>query len=322
MKKTILLLIFLCLLFGAYLYFYSMELTYSSSQEMMEWVWDKANVGMFKIGETSVSFVNLLIAIFIFMFGVFIGKNYKNVVSKKMQIGSSAKLGTQTLIANMGYYVIIIISLSISLNFLGINLSSIAFIAGALSVGIGFGLQTIVSNFISGLILMFERSIKIGDYIELSEELKGTVVDIRMRYTMITTNSNMDVLVPNQSFIQNNVINWTMNDQICRFDIPFGVAYGTNPSDVVEIVLNKINECGLDIIFTSKDKMTRVMMTGMGDSSVNFELNVWIQGQATLTPKGTTSKFLILIYEALYESNIAIPFPQMDIYVKELPKSS
>jgi len=321
MKKTILLLILLCLLFGAYIYFYSMELTYSSSQEMLKWVWEKANVGMFKIGESPVSFVNLLIAIFIFMFGVFIGKNYKNVVSKKMQTSATAKLGTQTLIANMGYYVIIIISLSISLNFLGINLSSIAFIAGALSVGIGFGLQNIVSNFISGLILMFERSIKIGDYIELSEELKGTVVDIRMRYTMITTNSNMDVLVPNQSFIQNNVINWTMNDDIRRFDIPFGVAYGTSPAKVIEIVLKKINESELDIIFTSKERITRVIMSGMGESSVDFELNVWIHGSAILFPKRTSSMFLILIYDALYESNIAIPFPQMDIYVKELPKS-
>ncbi len=321
MKKTILLLLVSCLLFVAYLYFSGAPLTHESTDEIAKWIWKTANDEMFKVGDTSVSFISLFISILIFLVGMFIGKNYKIVVSRKMQKGAVVKYGTQTLIANIGYYVIIIISLSISLNFLGISLSSIAFIAGALSVGIGFGLQTIVSNFISGIILMFESSIKIGDYIEITDELKGTVVDIRMRYTMITTNSNMDVLVPNQSFIQNNVINWTMNDDIRRLDIPFGVAYGTNPSEVVDIVLKKINESGLEVIYTSTQKMTRVIMTGMGDSSVDFELNVWIQGNATLVPKRTSSMFLILIYEALYESNIAIPFPQMDIYVKELPKS-
>lgn len=321
MKKTFLLLFIICLFFGVYLYFNGLSSSYASTQGMMHWIWEKANTTMFSIGDSSISFVSLVVAILIFLLGIIVGTYYKLIVGQKLQSAANAKHGTQTLIANIGYYIIIIISLTVSLNFIGINLSSIAFIAGALSVGIGFGLQNIVSNFISGLILMFERSIKIGDYIEISEELKGTVADIRMRYTMITTNSNMDVLVPNQSFIQNNVINWTMNDDIRRFDIPFGVAYGTNPNQVVEVVLKKINESGLDIIYISKERITRVIMTGMGESSVDFELNVWIQGSATLVPKRTSSKFLMLIYEALYESSISIPFPQMDIYVKELPKS-
>ncbi|MBN2816084.1 MAG: mechanosensitive ion channel [Campylobacterales bacterium] len=321
MKKTLWLLLVLCILFGVYIYITSMSQTYTTTKELIAWSWSMANTGFFTIGGTSISFVSLVLSVVIFLLGMFIGKNYKKLVTQKIYTSSDVKHGSHTLVANIGYYVIVVISLAIALNFLGINLSSIAFIAGALSVGIGFGLQNIVSNFISGLILMFERSIKIGDYIELSSDLKGKVIDIRMRYTMITTNSNMDILVPNQSFIQNNVINWTMNDDICRFDVPFGVAYGTNPSKVIEVILEKINSADLEMVYTSPEKITRVIMTGMGESSVDFELNVWIKGEATLVPKRTTSVFLTLIYEALYESDISIPFPQMDIYVKELPRS-
>jgi len=203
---------------------------------------------------------------------------------------------------------------------LGINLSSIGLVAGALSVGIGFGLQNIVSNFISGIILMFERSIKIGDYIELSEELKGHVTGINMRSTTINTNSNIDVIVPNQNFIQNNVINWTMNDETRRFQIPFGVAYGTKPQMVVDVIRDAVKNSGFTDVVDTPKRHTRVIMAGMGSSSVDFELFVWIKGSETLYPKRTTSRFLVLLYNALYANNIEIPFPQQDLHIKSIDK--
>ncbi len=201
---------------------------------------------------------------------------------------------------------------------MGIDLSSIALVAGALSVGIGFGLQNIISNFVSGIILMLEKSIKLGDYIQLDENIRGKVVDIKMRAITINTNSNIDIIVPNQDLIQNHVINWTMNDNIRRFEIPFGVAYGTSPKKVEEVILNAIKNSGFKDIYTTKDRFTRVVMTGMGDSSVDYELFVWVRGKEILYPKRTTSRFLTLIYDTLYENNIEIPFPQQDIHIRSI----
>jgi len=117
---------------------------------------------------------------------------------------------------------------------------------------------------------MFERSIKIGDYIEIDDEIRGHISDIRMRSTTITTNSNIDVIVPNQDFIQSKVINWTMNDKIRRFEIPFGVAYGTDVHKVIDVVLDAVNKSGFRDIYNTPFRHTRVIMTGMGDSSVNL----------------------------------------------------
>lgn len=275
------------------------------------------NKPLFSINTVQVSFLKLMIALMIFLIGFFVGGVYKRYIKHLSTKSSAVSSSTRTLLSNLGYYSIVVITLFISLNVLGVNLSSITLVAGALSVGIGFGLQNIVSNFISGIILMFEKSVKVGDYVELSDSLRGKVADIRMRSTVITTNANIDVIVPNQTFIQNNVINWTMNDNIKRFEIPFGVAYGTDVNKVMNVVLEAVKNSNFTDIYTSKEKFTRVIMTEMGDSSVNFMLFVWIKGEDMLYPKRTTSKFLILIYNALNKNNITIPFPQLDLHVKK-----
>ncbi len=142
-----------------------------------------------------------------------------------------------------------------------------------------------------------------------------------MRSITVNTNSNIDITIPNQSLVENRVINWSMNDKIKRFEIPFGVAYGTSPDDVIKIVLEAVEKSDCKAIFTSKNRYTKVIMTEMGDSSVNFELFVWIAGKEIFYPKSVTSKFLILIYNALNENNIEIPFPQQDIHIRSLDKS-
>ena len=285
-------------------------------ENSFETLWNYLNKPLFTIGDQKISLLKLLLALFTFLVAIFIGALYKRSIHRidSRSISSS----TKTLLANLGYYFILLVAFFISLNILHINLTSIALIAGALSVGIGFGLQNIVSNFVSGLILMFERSIKIGDYIEIDGELRGRVTDIRMRSTTINTNDNIDIVVPNQKLIQDNVINWTMNDKIRRFEIPFGVAYGTNPSKVIDVVLDAVKKSGFKDIYHSKDRYTRVIMTGMGDSSLDFKLFVWIKGEEVLYPKRTTSRFLILIYEALQANGIEIPFPQRDLHLRSI----
>jgi len=291
--------------------------TLQEAKNVLALFWQEANAPLFNINNTPISAFKLTLALIVFIVSFFIGSFYKRKITN---LDTSLKLSasSKTLIANLGYYIIVLIAFFISLKILGVNLSSLAIVAGALSVGIGFGLQNIVSNFISGLILMFEKSIKIGDYIEFSESLRGRVLDISMRSTTITTNDNINVIVPNRELIENRVINWTMNDRIRRFRIPFGVAYGSDAHKVIKVVLDAVKNSGYGDIYHDKYRKTRVIMTGMGDSSLNFELQVWIKGEETLYPKRTMSRFLILIYDALNENSIEIPFPQRDLHIKSI----
>ncbi len=300
-------------------------LTGSGEEELKSiWyqVWGYINQPLFNINNTPISIFKLAISLLIFIVGFIVGIVYKKKIKNITSDSETFTTSTRTLLANLGYYIIVIIAFFISLNVLGVKLSSFAVVAGALSVGIGFGLQNIVSNFVSGLILMFERSIRIGDYIQLDDNLRGYVSDIRMRSTTINTNQNIDVIVPNQKLIQNNVINWTMSDNIRRFEVPFGVAYGTDVYKVIDCVTKAVLNSNMksDVINTSKFT-TKVIMTGMGDSSVNFELFVWVKGDLLHRPKRTASEFLIIIYNTLYENNIEIPFPQQDLHIRSVDDS-
>jgi small-conductance mechanosensitive channel len=163
--------------------------------------------------------------------------------------------------------------------------------------------------------------VKIGDYIQLDENLRGHVTDIKMRSITVNTNSNIDVIIPNQDLIQNRVINWTMNDKTRRFEIPFGVAYGTDPQKVIDVILKAVEKSNYEDVYVSSERYTRVIMTGMGDSSVDFELFVWVAGHEVLYPKRTTSRFLVLIYNTLYENGIEIPFPQQDLHIRSVDGS-
>ncbi len=288
---------------------------------VLDRLWQEINKPLFSINQTPISSFKLGLAILILLLGFLIGILYKKGINKLSESSHTITPSTKTLLANLGYYLILLIAFFVTLKTLGIDLSSIALIAGALSVGIGFGLQNMVSNFVSGLILMFERSIKIGDYVEIDDNLTGRISDIRMRSTTITTNDNIDVIVPNQDLIQNRVINWTMNDNIRRFRVPFGVAYGTDAKKVIQVVKEAVANSGYGDIYQDSKRKTRVIMTGMGDSSVNFELFVWIKGSEILYPKRTISRFLILIYEALNENGIEIPFPQRDLHIRSIDKT-
>ena len=166
--------------------------------------------------------------------------------------------------------------------------------------------------------MMFERNIKIGDYTELSDELRGKISDIRMCSTTITTNDNIDLVIPNKELIEYRVINWIMNDKIKRFRVPFGVAYGTDVEKVIEVVTEAIKSSGFKDLYITKQRPIKVVMIQMGASSLDFELFVWVKGESVLYPRGTTSEFLITIYKALNENGIEIPFPQQDLHIRSI----
>jgi potassium efflux system protein len=208
-------------------------------------------------------------------------------------------------------YLIIAFGFIIALSALGVNLSQFNLMAGALGLGIGFGLQNIVSNFISGLILVFERPILTGDTVEVNN-LLGTVHRIGVRSSNIRTFDGAEVVVPNNSLITNDLINWTLSDNVKRLALSIGTAYGSDPNKVLEILTAEAEKCE----YTLEDPKPRALFIEFGESSLNFVLHFWVPYEINLEAKSTV---MIGIYNALKEAGIEIPFPQRDVHIKELP---
>ncbi len=277
---------------------------------------------LFVVNEQSISILSLFKALTIIIIGLMVGTFYKKWIARVTRRWQDMSQMSVRLVTNIGYYLVIIITFFIAVSSIGIDMTSISLIAGALSIGIGFGLQTVVSNLIAGVILMFERTIRIGDTIEISETLRGKVTDMRIRSTTIKTWDNVDIVVPNSSFIQNNVINWTLEDISRRLHIPFSVAYGTKVEDVKHAVLTELALSKLKYIRDETHKEPDIWMITMNNSSVDFELLVWVEWGNSVGPNTLRSDFMILIYNALYKHGIQIPFPQLDLYVKQMPDNT
>jgi small-conductance mechanosensitive channel len=251
---------------------------------------------------------------FIFLLFYLSGKFNKLLVNKilsryNLDIGIRQSIGTIT------RYIILVLGLYIIIDSSGIELDSITVLFGALGVGIGFGLQNIVNNFISGLIILFERPIKVGDRIEVGE-VNGDVVEISARSTTVITNDNISIIIPNSEFISSRVINWSHNDRKIRFRFPVGVSYKEDPERVRSILLEVLN--ANDGVL--KNPAPDVWFDEFGDSSLNFNLMVWTM-KYVQRPKQLKSQLYYEIFAKFKEHNIEIPFPQRDLHVKsgELP---
>ena len=271
---------------------------------------------LFVFNEQAISLLSIIRALFLIVIGFTIGSIYKRWVNKISIKWPNMSQMSLKLTSNVGFYLIVFITIMISMSSLGIDMSSISLIAGALSIGIGFGLQTVVSNLIAGIILMFERTIRIGDIIEINDILKGTVTDIRIRSTTIKTFDNIDIVIPNSSFIQNNVINWTLDDPTRRLHIAFGVAYGTKIDKIKEVILDELKKSNLIYVRNDDNKKPEIRFENMNTSSIDFELLVWVKANDKLNANSIKSDFLTLIYNCLYKHQIEIPFPQLDLHVK------
>jgi small-conductance mechanosensitive channel len=197
-----------------------------------------------------------------------------------------------------------------------VNLTSLGFLAGAVGVGFGFGLQNIISNFISGLIILAERPIAIGDRVEIGG-VAGQVREISLRSTTVVTNDNMAIIVPNADFITQRVTNWSYEDPRVRFRVPFGVAYGTDLPKLRTLML----EVAAEHPKALKEPEPELFFVGFGDSSLNFELAVW-SSESTLSPRRFRSELFFAIEKKLRESGIEIPYPQQDLHVRTVAGDS
>lgn len=214
----------------------------------------------------------------------------------------------------IGYTVLFLgLTLILPLTFQGFNWGTLSVMVGAASIGVGFGLRTIADNFVSGLIILIERPIKVGDRITV-DNTSGRVYDIRARSTTVATNDNIEVIVPNARFISETVINWSHRDNKVRFRIPVGVHYKSDVFHVRDVLERAV----LQNEHVLRDPPPSAKFIEFGDSSLNFEVWVWTY-EKTHTPSSFRSELNYLIWQALKEENIEIPYPQRDVYIKEQP---
>jgi len=212
-------------------------------------------------------------------------------------------------ISKVSYYVLLVLVFLAALVNAGMELDKFTLITGALGVGVGFGLQNIVNNFVSGLILLFERPIRVGDTVEMKGRLAGIVKRIGARSSTIQTGEDAEVIVPNSNLISNEVMNWTLSSVRRRVDIPVGVAYGTDPERVLSLLI----EVAAAHSGVTKNPKPEGYFLGFGDSALNFELRFWTYQEDWFRLK---SDVAVGLTKALREANIEIPFPQRELHIR------
>jgi potassium efflux system protein len=269
----------------------------------------KAIDSKYAIGDFSVAPADILIFVIVVWLTFKISQLLRFILEADVMPHLDLPRGVPGAITRLTHYAIVVIGVMIGASAAGLDFSRINLIVGALGVGIGFGLQNVVNNFVSGLILLFERPIRVGDKVQLAE-LFGTVKDIGMRASIVRTFQGAEVIVPNANLISAEVVNWTLSDDRRRIELAVGVAYGTDPETVIEILV----AVAKDHPEVMSDPEPAALFRGFGESSLDFQLRAWNRGDYVRV----SSDLLVGINNALTDAGIEIPFPQRDLHVRSV----
>ena len=263
------------------------------------------------LGETRISVLLVLQAIFIlgvlFALARFVSSTTTSRIRRNPEISPSMQvLGvkfTQILLYGAAFF--------IGLKIIGIDLTGLAFLSGAIGVGLGFGLQKVVSNLVSGVIILLDKSIKPGDVISLGETF-GWINSLGARYVSVVTRDGREYLIPNEDLITGQVVNWSHSDDFVRLDIPFGTSYNDDPHLVRKLAMEAA--AGVDRVLT--DRKPQCHVTGFGDSSVDYLLRFWIEDPSEGLANIRGQVYLAL-WDAFHANDISIPFPQREVKILE-----
>jgi small-conductance mechanosensitive channel len=266
---------------------------------------------LFSIGKTEITIFRMLGLLLII---VVVWQIAKITTRSITRLNTEATNPAVYLLSRLAGYFVWIIGTLIGLNFLGFELSSFAFLGGAVGLGLGFGLQNILSNFVAGIIILFEKSLKVGDTVELQSGIIGKVAEINLRYTRIATSDGIDILIPNSEFISGRVMNWTYSDPIRRIHVPFSVAYDTDKELVREAGLAAARS--VDATIDDDIHQSDVWLVRMGDNALEFELVVWINQDRPIIRGTIQSNYVWALETELSKRGIVIPFPRRDLYLK------
>lgn len=270
---------------------------------------------LIQIGGTGITLETLIAAVTILVLAGVAAWVVRLLVRRAQIRFDEARIGAVYIGGQIARYVIIFAGISAAVSTLGVDLSTLSLFAGALGVGIGIGLQDMVKNFVSGLVLLFDRSIEVGDYVELEDGTAGMVSSIGPRATNLLTNDNVNVMVPNANLLNGVLTNWTRNRATRRIHVPFSVAYGSDKEKVKTAAL----EAARSVPFTLPDEdghRTQVWLTRFGDSSLDFELVVWPTLAAVKRPGSMMAAYCWAIDDAMRKHCIEMPLPQSDVRIR------
>ena len=261
-------------------------------------------------GADTVTIGGILLLVFLFASVIIVERILQRLLIRRFLSKTRLQPSLQYGLSRIFGYTLIAIGFYVAFQAVGFDLSSLAIVAASVGVGVGFGLQNIINNFVSGIIILAERPISIGDRIEVAG-VAGRVTKIQLRSTTVVTNDNITMIVPNADFISNTVTNWSHGDPKVRIRVPVGVAYGSDLKLLQQLLLEAAGEHPKAL----RDPSPGVLFNEFGDSSLNFELGVWTQ-EMTATPIHFTSQMNFIIEQKLRENDIEIPFPQRDLHVR------
>ena len=266
------------------------------------------------IGERHFS-IGLMLAAGIVLYGAFLFSwSIQSLMLDGVILSRKMQQGVRISMARLVHYAIVLVGFLVTLSVLGFDFTNIAIIGGALGVGIGFGMQTIVNNFVCGLIMLFERPVKVGDSVEFGTQ-QGRVKQVGLRATVVATYDNAEIVVPNADLITSQVTNWTLAERRRRLKLPVGVAYGSD----VALVIQTLMECAEDHVLVLSNPKPAVIFFGFGASSLDFELRVWIADFDSR--RLVQSEINQDIDQRFRELDIEIPFPQQDLHLRSVAPS-
>ena len=267
------------------------------------------NKSIFSLGENDFSIISLLILIGLFIASISLSSYLTDLLRANLLQVTRMTRGSQEIISIVAKYGLIALSTVILLQAYGLNLSSLALIGSALGVGIGFGFQDIARNFASGIVLLFERSIQVGDFIQIGTHL-GVVEEVRTRSIVLKTLDRISIIVPNSRFLNEEVINWNHRRSVTRIHLPIGVEYGSDVKKVKSALLQAASE-HIEVL---RNPAPQVFFIEFGESSLNFELLVWTSDPSRQAP--LKSDIYFRIEEIFKQQQINVPFPQRDVNLK------
>lgn len=265
----------------------------------------------FEVGEISISLGNVLVFAVSVLIAAWSARIVRRLLRAELHDRAVLPRGVGNSVASLSYYAVIILGLLFALSAAGFKVSQLALVFGALGVGIGFGLQTIVSNFVSGLVMMFERPIQPGDVIEVGST-SGRVRDIGMRATTVRTFEGADVLIPNNTLLNGNLVNWTLYDRQRRIEVQVPLAYGTDPAQAITL----LRDTARGTAGIADRPEPSVYLTGCADSALNFSVRVWTNDVDNWV--AIRSDLLSTLLRAVADADLAIPYPQRDLHLRSM----
>jgi len=268
--------------------------------------WLHSGVG---IGGTKITIINIVYLILFLVLFMFASRVIRDTLQNRVLPRTGLDTGARASLVNIVIYAFWILAIYTGINILGINLSSLAFLAGALGIGIGFGLQNIVNNFVSGIIILFDPSIQVGDMLQLGDEW-GTVRRINMRTTVVQTFDNASLIIPNSDMLSNKITNWSFQDPKVRRQVDVGVAYGSD----VQLVRRLLLQIADEMPEVLSDPAPWVDFMDFGDSALSFRIRFWISSPDYWL--ATPTEFRFRIDEEFRTHGIEIAFPQQDIHIR------